>query len=299
MTALMYILRVLLLHTLSNLVDLMIFSKRTKPWLFVTIFNLRSFFWSQMSENHKVSIKRNSEKSGYLILSQMPTRYANNKDLINHVYKRGVINRGLDLGNAYHLNKISFLPGDVIVDCGANLGDLKLYFDCIDISVEYIAFEPSKTEFVCLQKNSHPATCYNLGLWNANETLEFYQSSANGDSSFIPILEIEDEYKINVVRLDETITTDIKLFKLEAEGAEPEVILGCEKILERIEYIAADLGPERGMQGENTVPFVVNYLLSRNFEVLDFTENRCLFLFQNRKVKENRELAKQNSTLGL
>ena len=295
----MYILRVLFLHTLSKIVDLMIFSKRTKPWLFVTIFNIRSFFWSQMSENHKVRVRQNSEKSGYLVLSQMATRYANNKDLINHVYKRGVINRGLDLGIAYHLDKISFSPGDRIVDCGANLGDLKLYFDCIDMSIDYIAFEPSKNEFACLQENSHPSTCYNLGLWNCKTTLEFFQSSANGDSSFIPSQKIEDVYKVDVVRLDEIISRDVKLLKLEAEGAEPEVIMGCENLLEKIEYIAADLGPERGLRSENTVPFVVNYLLSRNFEVLYFTESRCLFLFRNTRLKKAKETDNVNTVYGL
>jgi FkbM family methyltransferase len=259
---------------------------------------MRAFFWSRMSENHKVRVKQNSEKSGYLVLSQMKTRHANNKDLINHAYQRGVVNRALDLANAYRINEISFEPGDVIVDCGANLGDLMLYFNYIEVDIEYIAFEPSKNEFACLQKNSYPATCYNLGLWHTNKTMEFYQSSANGDSSFIPILEIDDAYKINVVRLDETIAADIKLLKLEAEGAEPEVIMGCENLLERIEYIAADLGPERGLRGENTVPFVVNYLLLRNFEVLQFNEDRCLFLFQNTKLREAKESDNANTVFG-
>ena len=33
----------------------------------------------------------------------------------------------------------------------------------------------------------------------------------------------------------------IKLLKLEAEGAEPEVIIGSLKVLKYIDYIAADL----------------------------------------------------------
>lgn len=288
----------ILLFTISRLADKIIFSERTKPWLFVLIFNMRAFFWSRMSENHAVKVKQNSEKSGYLVLSQVANRYAHNKDLINHVYKRGVINRGLDLGHAYHLDRISFSPGDLIVDCGANLGDLKLYFDYINAGIEYLAFEPSKTEFICLEKNTHPSTCYNLGLWNCKTTLEFFQSSANGDSSFIPSQKIEDVYKIDVVRLDEIISRDVKLLKLEAEGAEPEVIMGCENLLEKIEYIAADLGPERGLRSENTVPFVVNYLLSRNFEVLHFTENRCLFLFQNTRLKKAEETDNVNTVYG-
>lgn len=252
---------------------------------------MRAFFWSRMSENHKVRVKQNSGKSGYLVLSQMKTRHANNKDLINHAYQRGVVNRALDLANAYRINEISFEPGDVIVDCGANLGDLMLYFNYIEVDIEYIAFEPSKSEFSCLQKNSYPSVCYNLGLWNSNATLEFFQSSANGDSSFMPIFKSELKYEIDVVRLDEIYFGHIKLLKLEAEGSEPEVIMGCEKILENIDYIAADLGPERGLEGGNTVPFVVNYLLARNFEILEFSENRCSVLFVNKEIKVKDKLS--------
>jgi hypothetical protein len=84
-----------------------------------------------------------------------------------------------------------------------------------------------------------------------------------------------------VVRLDSILNSEIKLLKLEAEGAEPEVIIGCEGILSKIGYIAADLGPERGLERVNTLPFVVNFLLSRNFEILEFTESRCSILFRN------------------
>jgi FkbM family methyltransferase len=243
-----------------------------------------------MSKNHFVRVKENSDKSGYMILSQMPTRYANNKDFINYAYQRGVVNRALDLAKAYSIDKISFKPGDIVVDCGANLGDLKLYFDYINVDVKYVGFEPSKTEYSCLQQNSHPSVCHNLGLWNIKTTLKFFQSSAYGDSSFMPISRFENSYEIDVVRLDETVSGKIKLLKLEAEGSEPEVIMGCEGILQNIDYIAADLGPERGAQGENTVPFVVNYLLARNFEILEFSELRCSVLFVNTRTRDKNYL---------
>jgi FkbM family methyltransferase len=270
---------------LSRLIDKVLCSRQIRPSFFVILFNVRSIFSSRMSKNHFVRVKENSDKSGYLILSQMPTRHAINKNFINYAYQRGVVNRALDLAKAYRIDTISFVPGDVIVDCGANLGDLKLYFDYINVDVEYVGFEPSKTEFSCLQKNSHPSACHNLGLWNLKTTLKFFQSSAYGDSSFMPIPRFENSYEIDVVRLDETISGKIKLLKLEAEGCEPEVIMGCEGILGNIDYIAADLGPERGAQGENTVPFVVNYLLARNFEILEFSELRCSVLFVNKKTR--------------
>ena len=44
-------------------------------------------------------------------------------------YGNGIDNRAIEIGNAYMLNEINFNKGDCIIDCGANVGDLLLYFD--------------------------------------------------------------------------------------------------------------------------------------------------------------------------
>jgi len=46
----------------------------------------------------------------------------------NMAYNDGIKNRALGLGNVYFLHQINFSDGDVVVDCGANVGDLNLYF---------------------------------------------------------------------------------------------------------------------------------------------------------------------------
>ena len=75
----------------------------------------------------------------------------------------------------------------------------------------------------------------------------------------------------------------MKLLKLEAEGAEPEVIRGSLNLLDNIEYIAADLGPERGFNKECTLKEVVNLLLENNFEIVEFKYPRVCLLFRNKK----------------
>ena len=52
----------------------------------------------------------------------------------------------------------------------------------------------------------------------------------------------------------------IKLLKLEAEGYEPEILLGANKILDKIEYIAIDGGYERGKNSEETLSSQLNFL---------------------------------------
>ena len=57
----------------------------------------------------------------------------------------------------------------------------------------------------------------------------------------------------------------IKLLKLEAEGAELEVLIGCENILMNIEYISADLGFELDQGTRSNEAEVTEFLLSHNF----------------------------------
>ena len=181
------------------------------------------------------------------------------------------------------LDLVDFKDGDLIVDCGANVGDLLMYFDIKGLKVEYIGFEPSPSEFMCLERNVSPRRAMNLGLWYEEKELKFYVSSGGADSSFIEPPRYDSIANIPTKRLD-TIVTDrrIKLLKLEAEGAEPEVIQGCDKILADIEFIAADLGEERGKEQESTMAPVINYVLSRNFEIISINAIRGSVLFRNK-----------------
>ena len=84
------------------------------------------------------------------------------------------------------------------------------------------------------------------------------------------------QYKVETTKLESLLkdigylSKNLKLLKLEAEGAEPEVIKGALNLLKNIEYIAADLGPERGFNQESTLKEVVNILLENNFEIVEF-----------------------------
>ena len=54
-------------------------------------------------------------------------------------------------------------------------------------------------------------------------------------------------------------------------------------MLKNIEYIAADLGPERGLDQECTLKEVVNILLDNNFKIVEFKYPRVCLLFRNKK----------------
>ena len=197
--------------------------------------------------------------------------------------KRGISKRMQILGDTYFLPLVDFKPGDLVVDCGANVGELKYYFIENDIQVEYIGIEPAPREFECMKENVAPSEAMNLGLWNQDGELDFYLSGQTADSSLIEPPSYDQVIKVPIRRLDGLLADrHIKLLKLEAEGAEPEAIYGCEKALERIEYISADVGWERGVEQSSTMCAVTNFLLSNGFELVAIGEKRLTALYRNR-----------------
>ena len=75
----------------------------------------------------------------------------------------------------------------------------------------------------------------------------------------------------------------IKLLKIDAEGAEPEVLRGCEGIKQNIDYISVDCGAERGQGQETTFVEVVKIMNKYNFEIIDINQRRLITLFKNKK----------------
>ena len=151
------------------------------------------------------------------------------------------------------------------------------------ININYIGFEPSPTEFSCLKENVQPSTVHNIGLWNTAGELEFFVSSQGADSSLIEPLNFDDKIKVPVNRLETYVSSKIKLLKLEAEGAEPEILEGLGDKLNLVEYVSADLGYERGVQCESTLVPVTNYLLERDFELVNVTHGRICALYKNKR----------------
>lgn len=185
------------------------------------------------------------------------------------------------LANSYGVEEILFQPHDVVVDVGANVGDFALHLRKFS-EIEYFGFEPSPQEFELLSRNlPNNFKIYNKIVSDRDSQIKFYVSTANADSSIYKPDIIDKELYLKAVRLD-SIFTRITLLKIDAEGAEVEVIKGAEKILENIRYIAVDLGFEKGPNHETTCPDVINYLLGKNFRILKFTNRNCFLLQNNR-----------------
>ena len=89
---------------------------------------------------------------------------------------------------------------------------------------------------------------------------------------------------IEYIRLDSLKQLNgkkIKLLKLEAEGAELEVLIGCGDILQNIEYISADIGFELDQGKRSNQAEVTEYLVENNFNKVS-SNSRCVTLFKNK-----------------
>jgi len=197
-------------------------------------------------------------------------RIVNNQDLLIK-----------NIRESYCLDEIDFSNDDVIIDCGANVGELKLAIEAYGKNINYFGFEPDEATFKCLSKNnSDNKNLFNKALSNKNGKNKFFLDTAGGNSSLVYFGK-DNFIEIDCVRLDMMdIPNKIKLFKVEAEGFEPEVLYGAEKILKNIEYISVDFGSERGMDQKNTVIEVNSFLLNNNFKLFKFSNHRTVGLYK-------------------
>ena len=199
-------------------------------------------------------------------------------------YVNGINWQGRMMGKTYGFNKLNFESEDIIIDCGANFGDILLYFFNLNLrNIVYYGFEPGKLEFDALNKNiENPKITgfvINKALGDKDGLQKFYYSPEEADSSLEKPINYSSTFIVETLTLDNFIMKEnlsnkrIKLLKLEAEGFEPEILLGAKNSLKNIEYICADLGPERGV-AQNCTVAEVNVILERaGFSMQSF--NNC------------------------
>tara|TARA_B100001175_G_scaffold314992_1_gene325536 strand:- start:611 stop:1477 length:867 start_codon:yes stop_codon:yes gene_type:complete len=183
----------------------------------------------------------------------------------------------------YFLDEIDFKEGDLVVDCGANIGEL--YFSLLEKKdLEYIAFEPDTNNFKCLNNNLSDfknIKLYEIGLSNNSGEEKFYLSRDGADSS-LSYYGNEKFLFIKTNLLDSFKISKLKLLKIEAEGFEPEILIGAKNTIKNTEFITVDVSSERGQYSESTLSDVTSYLTRNNFELLGFNPKYYSVFFKNK-----------------
>ena len=253
--------------------------------IFANLFNFKSFLM-----NSPLSLKW--ENSHFNCIDKTIPNF---KMKIRHVkqcnrcYEKGFRHRADKLADLYFFKEINFKDDDILLDCGANVGDIKIWFNLNSIKINYIGFEPGKTEFELLKQNVYPSVVYNYGLYNENCNLKFYLRPDNAGSTIIKPKENNIQTTIQVKKIEEFIDSRIKCIKIEVEGAEPEVVEGLGEKINNVEFITADLGFGRGENSESELIPVTNFLLKRNFELINFkvAGTRITALYKNKNINQH------------
>ena len=215
-------------------------------------------------------------------------RFYSDKNRCFWLYRNGIRERGKLIHKTYCLKNIKFKKKDIVIDCGANAGDLLIELNRYIEKGNYIAIEPNPTDFRVLKLNCPNQVLINKALGNKNDNLNFYISTSSGDSSIIKPRHYDEKISVEVIKLDELIKNlkieKIKLLKIEAEGFEPEVLEGALNTISKCEYIAIDGGYERGQIQEQTFTNLTNILLKNNFEIHDINFSWHRALFKNTEI---------------
>lgn len=200
--------------------------------------------------------------------------------------KRGIIAGVTSLAKQYHLDKISISSGDLLIDCGANIGELGVW--ARNNNLLYVAIEPEMLEARCVDLNAFGGEekTFRIALWFEETVLKFFSKPSTADSSAIEIDNFDGVKNVQAKRLDSIMsdftTTGKIILKIEAEGAEPEVLAGAKELLQRVDYITIDCGFERGKNKDHTFVETNNVLVDNGFRVIDANFSRMTMLYQKR-----------------
>ncbi len=249
-------------------------------WLPIPSGNYFCFFFNFFSLLLNSNIKISFE-DGFYFIKNLKWRFHHRKMGV-YCYLLGINKRINFLKKKYFLNKINFKTDDIIIDCGANNGDLSL---CFDKKIKYYGIEPSPIVFSNLKHNVKNQKLINKAIWkNSKDKVSLYLSDEGGDSSVIPISNYTKKIDILTITLDELIDdigSQIKLVKIEGEGSEPEILEGLNKNLSQVEYLSIDAGFERGIDQKSTFEDCKTYLKKNNFELINFDKKNYVLLFKN------------------
>lgn len=228
----------------------------------------------------------------YIVVSDSDASLAISQPSRLRLYRNGISARLDILFSTYLLNEVPFTADDMVVDCGANIGEVTKAIQQ-KYSVRAICIEPETRDAEAVRHNTDPenTNVYETLLWKENTTLTFFQNNKTGDSSVFETGTNAAATEKPAITLETLVSEDsfyqkkkrIKLLKIEAEGVEPEVLTGALPILSTVEYITVDCGPEKIVNGkrETTAIEVLSILANAGFTPIKFNHKRIVFLFKN------------------
>lgn len=180
--------------------------------------------------------------------------------------------------NQYGLNGRTFADGSVILDIGANVGVVSIWLAKQLPKCTIYAYEPLAVNRGNLKRNIELNGLTNVipvrkavTADGRDLTMHYNYDNLGGASGFMgqpPWNEVVVESVTLESIFEEHGINRVALLKMDIEGAEHEVLAGCNGLLERVDYLAmeAHFTPKLRLAGwnERTLQRALQPLISRN-----------------------------------
>lgn len=170
----------------------------------------------------------------------------------------------------YDSEIISIEKGDTVIDVGAFIGETTI--PVASCANEVYSIEPSPRSFACLERNVKDidnVAVLNTAVWSESGVISFQIGDDVTDNSVLAPDEGVTEKTVTVrAKTIEEISDQmgidsIEYMKIEAEGAEPEIIEGFGAL--RPDKVAVNCDPER--DGTSTKSEVIQKLTAMGYEI--------------------------------
>jgi len=207
----------------------------------------------------------------YSVLFERTRYFFTSPHRINRILK-GFYHAGARLENRYFINHlIGSEKPKTLIDIGSNIGEFSYYMsEKFRNKLKIFAFEPDPIASECFENNLNgkDISLFKLALSDRRATQIFYLEPKSADSSLHKPNTFSDQYEVETSTLDLVLQgTNLDkpvLLKMDAEGHEPEVLLGAVNTLNQVDFVSIDCGAERS--GETTTSEVSTILTKCGFK---------------------------------
>ena len=143
----------------------------------------------------------------------------------------------------YGVSPFSVQPGDIVLDCGANIGVYTR--EALTAGAKLVvAIEPSPNNIKCLQKNFKAeieqgrVIVYGKGVWNREEVLKFNASDESVEDSFVAAVPWTNKtIDIPVTTIDKIVNElaldRVNFIKMDIEGSEQKALTGAKETISK------------------------------------------------------------------
>ena len=190
---------------------------------------------------------------------------------------KGFEHAGKRMWNRYKIDELLCgIEPRTVIDIGANIGEFSYYTDKKYLGgVKIFAFDPDPITKQCFENNLVGIdTTFNLvALSNKLGEEDFYLKTDSADSSLHKPNGESIKVKTEITTLDSFFSNlelqQPVLLKMDAEGHEPEVLLGGIATLKHVNWISIDAGLER--YGKSTSVEVARILIEQGFSEVNIS----------------------------